>query len=227
MTARIKSNDDNPDERNKAPAYSLNLYRRIAFGRKHLFGHEDPDQPAQYFVVNPVPQKHHNTWRPIFYRGDNPKYAAPDSSSRPIARALRTSLWNSFQIQIGDGVSEVLENKARVKKRRKHERKQKMRRFFCSPEKPPREPLEDPQEVQGLVAVFKMRRSAFLGRTLKWNLGGQDYRWKGTRRFATGLSKNLKGVSHDLKVLVNTPRIKKSVKRTDKPHSSSTTKTTS
>jgi hypothetical protein len=184
------------------PSYTLNLYRRLAFGRKHLFGHDDPDQAAQYFVVNPVPQKHANTWRPIFYRGDNPKYADADKTSTPIARALRSSMWNSFQIQLGDGVREVVENKARDKKRRSHRRKQKMRRFFCMPEKPPAEPLEDPQEVQGLVAVFKMRRSAFLGRTLIWTLGGHEYRWKGTRRFRTGRSRNLKGWSHNLKVPV-------------------------
>lgn len=185
------------------PTSTLNLYRRLAFGRKHLFGHENPDQAAQYFVVNPVPQKHSSSWRPIFYRGDNPKYSSgPNTTnSRPVARALRTAMWNSFQIQVGEGVSEVLENNARVEKRKKHERKQKVRRLFCTPERPPPDPIGDPQEVQGLVAVFKMRRPVFLGRTLKWELGGHDYQWKGTRRFLTGPFKNFKGVSHDFKVL--------------------------
>ena len=215
MMNSINSNDIAPDKPHQAlesqeptvsghpPAYTLNLYRRLAFGRKHLFGHENPDQAAQYFVVNPVPQKHHGSWRPVLYRGDNPKYAGPNTTtnSMPIARALRTSMWNSFQIQIGDGVSQVLENKARTAKRKKHERKQKMRRFFGRPEKPPPDPLEDPYEVQGLVAIFKMRRSTFLGRTLEWELGGPTYQWEGTRRFHTGLFRNLKSVSHDFKVL--------------------------
>ncbi|KXX75489.1 hypothetical protein MMYC01_208119 [Madurella mycetomatis] len=184
------------------PTSTLNLYRRLAFGRKHLFGHEDPDQAAQYFVVNPVPQKHSGSWRPIFYRGDNPKYSGHNTTnSRPVARALRTGMWNSFQIQIGDGVSEVLENNARVEKRKKHERKQKARRLFCMPERPSLDPIDDPQEVQGLVAVFKMRRSGFLRRTLKWELGGQDYQWKGTRRFLTGSFRDFKGVSHDFKLV--------------------------
>ncbi|KAK5659480.1 hypothetical protein OQA88_681 [Cercophora sp. LCS_1] len=185
----------------ETPATTLNLYRRLAFGRKHLFGHDNPDQAATYFVINPVPQKHSAQWRPVFYRGDNPKYAEPDSPSKPIARALRTTMWNSFQIQLGDGVSEVLENKARVKKRKGYERAQKMRRFFCMGEKPPKEPLEDPQEVQGLVIVFKMSRSRFLGRRLKWKLGGEEYQWKGTRRFGTGPFKRAKGFSHDLKLV--------------------------
>jgi len=193
------------------PTYTLNLYRRLPFGRKHLFAHSDPTQPAQYFIVNPTPQKHHNTWRPIFYRGDNPKYASgPDSpnntysyTSSPIARALRTSLWNSFQIQIGDGVNEVLENKARVKKRRRYERRQKVRRFFRRGEKPPKEPLEEVQEVEGLVMVFKMRREGFLGRTVKWGLGGKEYKWKGTRSLkkGKGFGGRVKGWSHDLKLV--------------------------
>src|SRR4051812_36166967 len=138
MMSFINNNNNNnntPDQGStvpeQPPSYTLNLYRRLAFGRKHLFGHDDPDQAAQYFIVNPVPQKHAGTWRPIFYRGDNPKYAdLGGSSSTPIARALRSSMWNSFQIQLGDGVREVLENKAREKKRKAHKRKQKMRRFF-------------------------------------------------------------------------------------------------
>ncbi len=209
-----------PTVSEKPPASPLNLYRRLAFGRKHLFGHENPDQAAQYFIVNPVPQKHHGTWRPVFYRGDNPKYAGPSSggsssssSSVPVARALRTSMWNSFQIQIGDGVREVLENKARIKRRKAHERLQKTRRFFRRPEKPPSKPLEDPQEVQGFVAIFKMHRPAFLNRTLKWTLGGHEYRWKGTRRFLTGPFKNLKGVSHDFKVRTLVDNCPSEVKR--------------
>jgi hypothetical protein len=202
----INSSDHVPDKPNEAPgdqeptvdgqhpASTLNLYRRLPFGRKHLFGHDNADQAADYFVVNRVPQKHSSSWRPVFYRGDNPKYADPDAGS--------TSMWNSFEIQIGDGVGGVLENKARAKKRKQHERRQKTRRFFCRPEKSPPEPIEDPTEVQGLVAVFKMRRSGFLKRKLEWELGGQQYRWKGTRRFLTGPLRNRKGVSHDFKVLM-------------------------
>lgn len=220
MNPLTTSNDNVPDRPHPAaeptvcgqsPAFTLNLYRRLPFGRKHLFGHDNPDQAAEYFVVNPVPQKHHSSWLPIFYRGDNPKYANPKGtggSSTPVARALRTSMWNSFQIQIGDGVGEVLENKARVERRKKHERKQKVRRFFGKPEKPPSEPLEDPQAVQGLVAVFKMRRSAFLGRTLKWELGGREYQWKGTRRFRTGPLRNVKGISHDFKVRSDSRKVR-------------------
>lgn len=181
----------------EAPTIPLNLYRRLAFGRKHFFGHDNPSQAAEYFIINPVPQKHSNTWFPVFYRGDNPKYT---DTSKSIARAFRVSMWNSFQIQIGDGVSEVLENKTRIKRRKKYERTQKMRRFFCMAEKPPKEPLEDPKEIRGLVVVFKMRRSAFLGRTLKWTLGGREYQWKGTRHFRSGFLQHVKGVSHDLKV---------------------------
>ncbi|KAL2186134.1 hypothetical protein L209DRAFT_688301 [Thermothelomyces heterothallicus CBS 203.75] len=180
------------------PSSTLNLYRRLPFGRKHFFGHENPDRAAEFFVVNPVPQKHHNSWRPVFYRGDNPKYSG---LSTPVGRALRTKMWNRFHIQIGDGMAEVLQNKERAKKRKKYERKQKLRKFFCQGEKPPPEPLEDPQEVRGLVAIFEMKRSGFLGRALEWDLGGQRYQWKGTRRFQTGPFWGLKGVSHDFKLV--------------------------
>ncbi|KAL2194052.1 hypothetical protein P885DRAFT_80580 [Corynascus similis CBS 632.67] len=194
----------NQDASQQLPSLILNLYRRLPFGRKHLFGHDNADQAAEYFVVNPVPHKHHSSWRPIFYRGDNPKYSGPEynsSPSIPVGRALRTKMWNSFHIQMGDGVREVLENKARIKKRRRHERKQKLRKFFCMGEKPPAEPLEDPQEVQGLVAVFEMKRGKFLGRTLTWQLGGQRYQWKGTRRFSKGPFKGMKGMSHSFKLV--------------------------
>lgn len=165
-----------------------------------MFGHEDPNRAAEFFVVNPVPHKHHSSWRPVFYRGDNPKYSGLDSV--PVGRALRTKMWHRFRIQLGDGVAGVLRNKERAKKRRRHERAQKLRRFFCLGERPPSEPLEDPEEVRGLVTVFEMRRrSAFLGRTLEWELGGQRYCWKGTRRFQTGaIEKKFKGLSHDFKV---------------------------
>ncbi|KAL2163567.1 hypothetical protein VTH06DRAFT_5625 [Thermothelomyces fergusii] len=195
----IHSADNGAD----APSSTLNLYRRLAFGRKHFFGHEDPDRAAAFFVVNPVPQEDHSSWRPVFYRGDNPKYCPPGLST-PVGRALRTAMWTRFHIQIGDGVAEVLQNEERARKRRRHERAQKLRRLvLCWREKqpPPPEPLEGPQEVRGLVAVFEMRRSRFLGRALEWELAGQRYQWKGTRRFLTGPLRRVKGVSHDLKLV--------------------------
>ncbi|SPN96640.1 uncharacterized protein DNG_00161 [Cephalotrichum gorgonifer] len=181
---------------------TLQLYRRISPGRKHLFA-SSPSSLAQYFVVNPVPHKHAGQWKPIFYRGDNPKYCP---SSTPIARSSRTSMWNSFRIELGDGVAEVLENKRRRKERKSYERRQKFRRWFCMGETPPKKELEDEREVAGYVAVLKMSRGRFMGRTLKWELGGREYKWKGTRTFLPGSVKKVKGVSQDFK-LVNSDNV--------------------
>lgn len=183
------------------PLKTLQLYRRLAFGKKHLFAASTTDA-AEYFVVNPVPQKHSDTWRPIFYKGDNPKYTP---ASRAVARARRTSMWNSFRLQVGDGVHEIMENKRRKKEQRKYRTAQKFRKWFCMGPTPPKKELEEQQEVKGLVFPVKMKRSGFLKRTLKWELGGRSYRWTGTRRFRSGRTKGWKGISHDFKVFLSRP----------------------
>ncbi|KAL6360093.1 hypothetical protein LRP88_05794 [Fusarium phalaenopsidis] len=128
------------------PLKTLQLYRRAALGKKHLFATSTADA-AEYFIVNPVPQKHHDTWRPILYKGDNPKY----TSSKAIARARRTSMWNSFRLQVGDGVHEIMENKRRKKEQRDYRIGQKFRKWFCLGPTPPKKELEEQQEVEGLV----------------------------------------------------------------------------
>ncbi|MBE3043819.1 hypothetical protein IMZ48_14840, partial [Candidatus Bathyarchaeota archaeon] len=145
------------------PAKTLHLYHRIHPGRKHLFATSSAS-PASYFIVNPVPHKHASQWKPVFHRGDNPKYC-PDST--PVARGSRSGLWSSFRLELGDGVAEVLENKRRRKDRKKYEAKQKVRKCFCMGETPPKKELEDEREVQGLVAPLKMSRGG-MGRTLRW-----------------------------------------------------------
>ncbi|KAH6973091.1 hypothetical protein BKA56DRAFT_635041 [Ilyonectria sp. MPI-CAGE-AT-0026] len=182
------------------PQKSLQLYRRIAFGRKHLFTPSSSEE-AQYFLQNPVPHKHANTWKPVFYRGDNPKYTP---TSKAIARIRRTGMWNSFQIELGDGIEEVLENKRRVKERKSYERKQRTRKRFRMKEKPPKKELEDEKDVNGFVMVLSVRRVGFLKRTLKWELGGKEYRWKGTRTFLPSGVRRWKGISHDLKRILAT-----------------------
>ncbi|KAK4103927.1 hypothetical protein N658DRAFT_513972 [Parathielavia hyrcaniae] len=140
-----------------APAWTRNLYRRMAFGRKHFFGQDDATQAANYYVTN----------LPIFYRGDHPKYTDASVAKRAV-------------------------------KRKSHARKQKWRKFWCRPEKPPAEPLEEDVTVEGFVTLFKAWRPRFLTRTVKWQLGGHEYRWTGTRRFMTGRFRKWKRVSHDL-----------------------------
>ncbi|KAF7554372.1 hypothetical protein G7Z17_g2974 [Cylindrodendrum hubeiense] len=179
------------------PQKSLQLYKRLAFGRKHLFT-PSSSEDAQYFVINPVPHKHANTWTPVFYRGENPKYTP---TSKAIARIRRTGMWNSFRIELGDGVDEVLENKRRVKERKSYERKQRTRKRFRMKEKPPKKELEDEKDVTGLVMTLKMKRVSFLKRTLKWELEGQEYQWKGTRAFLPSGVRGWKGISHDLKLV--------------------------
>lgn len=179
-----------------APTKKLRIYRRIAFGRKHLFAPSDSD-PAEYFILNPIPHKHASTWTPVFYRGDNPKY---DTNSKKIARAWRTALWSSFNIELGDGVHEVLENKRRVRAKKWYERKRKFRKFFWMKPTPPKKPLEETEPVEGFVVVMKMHRSGFLRRTLKWKLGEQEFKWTGTRQFLPDWACRWKGISHDMKV---------------------------
>lgn len=181
------------------PAKELNLYRRIFPGRKYFFAPPGKDE-AEYFIINPVPNKHANTWKPVFYNGDNPKYA---TTSRAVARVRRGGLWSSFRIDMGDGVHEVLQNERRVRMRKHYEFKQKFRRFFRMKPTPPKKELEDEQEVQGSVMKLRMRRLALFHRSLSFELDGHTYRWSGTRRYlkkGPGLWKRSKWISHDFKV---------------------------
>lgn len=177
------------------PSTVFNLYRRC-WGTKQFFSDPSSDI-ATYFIKNPVPHKHSDTWKPVMHRGDNPKYV---ETSLPVARARRTAMWSSFRIELGDGVHEVLENKRRAQQRKWYGRKQKMRKFFCMRSKPPKKPLEDEQPVKGFVMAVTMRRKQFLNRTLTFEWAGQEYRWTGTRMFLPNWSKGMKGVSHAYKV---------------------------
>ncbi|VUC24648.1 unnamed protein product [Clonostachys rosea] len=179
------------------PIKSLNLYKRIWPGKKYLFA-PSGGEPAQYFIKNPVPHKHAGQWKPVFYRGDNPKY---DSNSIAISRGFRTGFWNSFRFEHGDGVDMVLKNKRRVAARNCHRRKTRMRGWFGKPEKPPKKPLEDEEAVEGLVMEFRMHRPRFITRTLSYELNGEKYRWSGTRRFLPSWAKRFKGILQDLKLV--------------------------
>uniref|UniRef100_A0A8H7KBQ5 Uncharacterized protein n=1 Tax=Bionectria ochroleuca TaxID=29856 RepID=A0A8H7KBQ5_BIOOC len=154
-----------------SPVKTLNLYKRIWPGKKCLFA-PSGGEPAQYFIKNPVPHKHASQWKPVFYRGDNPKY---DPDSIAVSRGFRTGFWNSFRFEHGDGVDMVLKNKRRVSARKWHRRKTKMRGWFGKPEKPPKKPLEDEEEVEGLVMEFRMHRPRFITRTLSFELNGEKY----------------------------------------------------
>ncbi|KAF7554463.1 hypothetical protein G7Z17_g2933 [Cylindrodendrum hubeiense] len=184
------------------PTKTLRTYRRAILGRKHLFAESDSGL-AQYFVKNPIPNKHADKWKPVFYRGDNPKYTP---TTKAIGRARRTGFWDSFRIELGDGVEEVLQNKRRIRERKWYKTKQKFRKWFCMEPTPPKKPLEDTQEVKGLVMPMRMRRVDFMTRRLEWKMGGETYTWTGTRRFLPNWSKRWKGVSHDLK-LVNSDKV--------------------
>lgn len=196
MEKPIVQDTDGQIEMGPPPVKELSLYRRIFPGKKHLFAPSSTDA-AEYFIVNRIPNKHANTWKPVFYRGDNPKHTP---TSRAVARARRNGMWGAFFIELGDGVSEVLENERRVRERKFYHFKQKMRRFFRMKETPPKKPLEDEQEVQGYVMVVKMRRVGIFQRSLTFDLGGRRYRWSGTRRFLPGWASWGKGLSHDFKV---------------------------
>jgi hypothetical protein len=179
-----------------APITSLQLYRRLFQGRKHLFAPSDTSS-AHYFIENPVPHKHHGSWKPIFYRGDNPKYSP---TTTVIGHARRTAMWSSFRLWLGDGVREVLENQKRAKTKKKAARKAKCRKIFGLKPKPPKEPLEEEQQVLGKVVLVEMRKKGLFTRTFEWEVDGVQYRWSGTRMFATGRMKGVKGWTHDLKV---------------------------
>ncbi|KAJ6041660.1 uncharacterized protein N7446_012726 [Penicillium canescens] len=112
---------------NDAPIASLQLYRGLFQGRKHLFAPSDTSS-ADYFIENPVPHKHHSSWEPVFHRGDNPKYTP---TTTVIGRARRTAMWSSFRLWLGDGVREVLENENRAKvKKKKRRGKQSVGRYL-------------------------------------------------------------------------------------------------
>ncbi|KPM42920.1 hypothetical protein AK830_g3610 [Neonectria ditissima] len=189
--------DEQPSQSQPAPAKTLQVFRRAILGRKHLFA-ESSSGLGQYFVKNPIPNKHANTWKPVFYRGDNPKYTP---ETKVIARARRRALWDSFRIELGDGVDEVLQNERRVRERKWYHTKQKFRRWFWMKPTPPKKRLEPVQEVEGLVMPLRMRKVDFLTRSLQWELGGQTYTWSGTRKFLPNWSRRWKGISHDLKLV--------------------------
>lgn len=183
------------------PKKTLYFYRRIHQGRKNLFAPSDT-APADYFILNRIPHKHHWTWTPTFHRGDNPKYTP---STVATSRARRSSWWSSFRIWLGDGVDEVLRNEARVRARKKVRFGKRAWKFLGARKKAQaareeEEGLEEEKEVLGLVMLVKMRRKGVWSRTAEWEVDGVGYRWSGTRRFMTGWMKGVKGWSHDLKV---------------------------
>ncbi|KAL3478033.1 hypothetical protein BJX99DRAFT_256801 [Aspergillus californicus] len=179
----------------QAPSISsLRLYRRVFKGRKQLFAESDT-APAAYFITNPVPHKHSSFWKPVFYRGDNPKYTPTTTA---IGFARRSTMWRTFSVHIGDGVQGVLENKKRRKQRRKAERANQWRARFGKEAKPV--DIEE-QPVHGKVVFFEMKRTGFLNRAVEWELDGVRYRWSGTRMFATGFMKGVKGWSHSMKLI--------------------------
>ncbi|KAI9370455.1 hypothetical protein BJX61DRAFT_544583 [Aspergillus egyptiacus] len=176
------------------PITSLSLYRRLCKGRKNLFSQCDTG-PATYFITNPIPHRHSNSWKPIFYRGDNPKYTP---TTVAIGRAHRSGMWGTFRVWIGDGVQEVLDNEARRKQRRKLERKNKWRRAFGKEPRPVE--VEKEKAVEGKVVLIRMQRTG-LSRRVEWELDGVRYRWSGTRMFAPGIVRRIKGLSHSMKLI--------------------------
>ncbi|OAX82859.1 hypothetical protein ACJ72_02788 [Emergomyces africanus] len=184
---------------NGTPTKYLQLYTRLYPGRKALFSASDTEA-AQYFVTNKVPHKHARQWVPIFYRGDNPKYSL---ETTVIGRAKRTAMWTSFKVWLGDGVSEILKNEERRKNAKSYAFKEKMRKFSRRVSKPPKAPLEDELPVSGKVILVRMHRSG-LSRKVEFEVEGKRYRWSGTRKFATGFMKGVKGWSHCLKLIRTT-----------------------
>ncbi|KAL4866276.1 hypothetical protein BDV12DRAFT_210623 [Aspergillus spectabilis] len=174
---------------------SLRLYRRCFKGRKQLFSESDTTA-AKYFITNPVPHKHSSTWKPIFHRGDNPKYTP---STTAIGRARRTGMWGTFRVWLGDGVQEVLDNEALRRETRNAERKNKWRRRFGKKEKVVE--VEEEKPLQGMVVLFRMQRMGVLGRSVEWEFERVRYRWSGTRMFATGVMRGVKGWSHSMKLI--------------------------
>ncbi|KXG53051.1 uncharacterized protein PGRI_001010 [Penicillium griseofulvum] len=176
--------------------YLYRRHRRLREGVKHLFAPSDTS-PAEYFIVNRIPHGHFYSWKPIFYRGDNPKYTP---TATVIGRATRKGFWRSFCLEVGDGVPEILENEARAKAKRRAAMMAIIRKMIWWKPNPPTEPLEDEQEVLGKVAVVKVSKG-FFTRNFDWELDGVQYRWSGTRMFSSGLMKGVKGCTHDLKLV--------------------------
>ncbi|KAL4981998.1 hypothetical protein BDW68DRAFT_195805 [Aspergillus falconensis] len=174
---------------------TLRLYRRCFKGRKQLFAESDT-AAANYFVTNPVPHKHSSSWKPVFYRGDNPKYTP---TATAIGRARRSAMWGTFRVWLGDGVQEVLDNERLRRERRKAERKNKWRKRFGKEEEVVE--VDEEKEVQGKVVMFRMQRKGLFTRSVEWELEGVRYRWSGTRMFATGFMKGVKGWSHSMKLI--------------------------
>ncbi|KAL4789490.1 hypothetical protein BDV19DRAFT_395030 [Aspergillus venezuelensis] len=177
------------------PKLSLRLYRRCFKGRKQLFSESDTAS-GSYFVTNSVPHKHSDSWKPVFYRGDNPKYT-PETPA--IGRARRSGMWGSFRVWVGDGVKEVLENDDRRRRRRSAERKNKWRKRFGKTAKPV--DVEEEQTVRGKVVLFRMQRAGLFARRVDWEFEGVCYRWTGTRIFARGVLGSIKGWSHSMKLV--------------------------
>ncbi|KAL2820960.1 hypothetical protein BDW59DRAFT_181306 [Aspergillus cavernicola] len=194
--------------KNQIPSKTLTLYRRCFKGRKQLFSPASAsastyaESPATYFITNPTPHKHSNTWTPIFYRGDNPKYTP---STRAIGRARRSGMWGSFCVWVGDGVQTVLENEERRRERRKMERRNRWRRWLGRREVRAIEVEgEGEKEVEGKVVMVRMRREGGLSRSrrrVEWEVEGVRYRWSGTRMFARGVMGGVKGWSHSMKLI--------------------------
>ncbi|KAL2871027.1 uncharacterized protein BJX67DRAFT_377637 [Aspergillus lucknowensis] len=184
-----------PSRPTPPPVSSLRLYRRLFKGRKQLFSESDT-APASYFLTNRIPHKHSLQWRPLFYRGDNPKYT-PEATI--IGRARRTAMWGTFRVWMGDGVQEVVENERRRRERRKAERKNKWRKRFGK--EPKAIEVEEEKEVRGKVVLVRMQRMGFLSRRVEFEVEGVRYRWSGTRMFATGSMAGVKGWSHCMKLI--------------------------
>ncbi|KAL4975140.1 hypothetical protein BDW66DRAFT_76184 [Aspergillus desertorum] len=174
---------------------TLRLYQRCFKGRKQLFAESDT-ATANYFVTNPVPHKHSSSWKPVFYRGDNPKYTP---AAKSIGRARRSAMWGTFRVWLGDGIQEVLENERLRRERRKAEWKNKWRKRFGKEEKPV--DVDEEKEVKGKVVMFRMQRKGLFTRCIEWKFEGVRYRWSGTRMFATGAMKGVKGWSHSMKLI--------------------------
>ncbi|KAL6234008.1 hypothetical protein BDW75DRAFT_174565 [Aspergillus navahoensis] len=177
------------------PKLTLRLYRRCFKGRKQLFAESDT-VAANYFVTNPVPHKHSSSWKPVFYRGDNPKYT---TTATAIGRARRSAMWGAFRVWLGDGVQEALDNERLRRERRIAERKNKWRKRFGREEKPVK--VDEEKAVRGKVVMFRMQRMGLFTRSVEWELEGVRYRWSGTRMFATGFMKGVKGWSHSMKLI--------------------------
>ncbi|KAL4888810.1 hypothetical protein BDV59DRAFT_205796 [Aspergillus ambiguus] len=186
-----------PQSQSSPPvATTLRLYKRLANGRKALFAPSD-SAPARYFVNNPIPHRHHTQWTPVFYRGDNPKYA-PESTV--IGRAFRNALWETLEVQLGEGVGEALENERRRKEAKKLRAKNRMRKIFGAGAKDPVEDLSE-REIVGRITVIRVKRASVFKRRVEWELDGVVYQWTGTRRFSTSFMKGVKGWSHSLKLV--------------------------